>query len=169
MAKVSDLVSKHPLSELRRAEVDIHDLVRISGVARRTIHRYIAGRVIPRGSGAGRGTRYGWPQLARLLFAKLLRGEGTDPINIPYHVKKTKLEVIEERLVEARIVASDAAPVATPPAARGTPAGPAPALAAAERWMRVPVMPGLDLVVREDASEIVRRVAAEVQARYRIV
>jgi hypothetical protein len=40
-------------------------------------------------------------------------------------------------------------------------------LVTSERWVRVPLVPGLDLVMREDAGEAIAQLAREIQARYR--
>lgn len=58
------------------------------------------------------------------------------------------------------------AAVAIPVPAEATPGAPASALAEPLRWGRVSLLPGMDLVVREGASEIVVRLAREIVAKY---
>jgi hypothetical protein len=58
------------------------------------------------------------------------------------------------------------AAVAIRPPAEPTPGAPTSALAEPLRWGRVSLLPGMDLVVREGASEIVVRMAREIVAKY---
>ncbi len=162
------MAAQATLTELRQRRFHIRELVEHTGVSARTIHRYLATQVLPPVKTRGRATTYGWEHLARLLYARLLREARHDPVLIPKDIKRTPLARIEAALVEDGLVATDRRPEPPLRTAATSPAEARPTLGGAERWTRVPVMPGLDLLLLDDASEIVHRVAAEVQARYRV-
>jgi hypothetical protein len=63
--------------------------------------------------------------------------------------------------------ADSAPPAPHPPApAPPPPAPPEPRVALGEDWSRVALLPGLELHVRSDAKDFVRRVAREIREKY---
>lgn len=135
--------------------LSIHELSERTGVAPRTIRCYIAWRMLPRVDVRGRATRYGREHFVRLLFIKRALDNGGGRGWIRAELRKRSLESLEEEL---GLVAP--------------PTGPShaaeDALVAAERWARVPLLPGLDLVLRDDAAPMVRRIAREIQRAYAV-
>jgi hypothetical protein len=59
-------------------------------------------------------------------------------------------------------------PASATPTAHQTPTSTAHApLETAERWFRVPLVPGLELMMLEGSGELVSRLASEIQGKYR--
>jgi hypothetical protein len=76
----------------------------------------------------------------------------------------------EQQAQQAQRDAADAVANAPPPEPAPSPpiAPPAPKLSPlpGARFRHVPLLPGMELVVRDDASDLVNRLAAEIHARY---
>jgi DNA-binding transcriptional MerR regulator len=137
----------------------IHDLVARTGVATRTIRRYIAQRVLPKANGYGRAARYGETHLKRLLVAKKLRSDGLDNFNIPRWVREMTPEEIDLELAPPEGAAR------SPTAVEEESTRPRDA-SSHSRWLRIALVPGLELFVREGSGAVVDRLAAEIEERY---
>jgi DNA-binding transcriptional MerR regulator len=141
-------------------DYSMDDLVRLSGSSARAIRYYIQRGLLSRPTLAGRATRYSRETLGRLAFIRHLRDDEDLALK---HIKRGVREFApgESEYWASRLdPGADAEPLALPPDA-------AAPLAVAERWGRVPLAPGLDLVLRDGASAEVVQLAAEIQAMVR--
>lgn len=145
----------------------MRQLEELSGYASRTIRNYMTKGLVPRPKSAGALTTYDDAVLGRLLLIRLRKKEGMTF----YRIKQELSKLTYEELVA---VARPPAPL-TQAAAQGTNAsagdtlliaGGARALRVAEKWTRVPLLPGLDLQLADGAAQIVGDIAAEIQRRY---
>jgi DNA-binding transcriptional MerR regulator len=143
----------------------LEDLVRLSGYSARGIRHYIQLGLLARPKVAGRATRYSRETLGRLSAIRVWRDK--DGLSVP-RIKR------ELRKLEASEVQSWADELEFPE-------GPAPmsvgalappqidspsATLVGDRWVRLPLVPGLDLVLREVTGEDVVKLAQEIQAKY---
>lgn len=145
----------------------MRDLIEATGVTARMVRIYIQRGVLPHADGRGTGPVYGEEHLLRLRAIRRLLAE------------RFSLDDIRRRL--ARIPPEELARLGAAPQAPATAASPgAPSVQAvdttasntaypAERWERVPLLPGLELHVRSDAGPLVRRLAEEIHARYSVL
>lgn len=111
--------------------LSIGELADRADVSRRTIRFYVQRGLIPPPQGGGRGAHYTEEHLERLLAVKRLQEVG-----IP-------LEVILQRLGPPE-GPSAPPPTAPPPTTPPRPPGP-------ETWRRVALVPGVELLIRDDA------------------
>lgn len=138
----------------------MRDLTRLPGVTHRIVRQYIQRGLLPHATGRGTGPVYTEEHLVRLRAIRRLLAE------------RLSLDEIKRRLARLppeEIARLGAPPPAAAPAPAPATAGDPPASTApypAERWERVPLLPGLELHVRSDAGPLVQRVAEEIHARY---
>jgi DNA-binding transcriptional MerR regulator len=153
-------------------------LVEQSGVAARTIRHWISLGLLPRPKGAGLGAVYGRDHLLRVWVVAALRREGMRLEDI-----KTLLATMTPQQMgkykpkpPAAGPAEGAATVpgldSTVPPRLGTAANDETRLATKDaampgrRYAVVPLLPGLILMLDEEAASIVRRAAVEIIERY---
>lgn len=135
----------------------MRDLVKATGATARAIRFYVERGLLPKAEGRGTGLNYNEEHLVRLRAVRRLRAQRLDVDQMLARLGKMSAEDI------ARL----GAPPAPPPGPSPAPGAVAPARAyPAERWERVALLPGLELHVRGDAGALVRRMAAEIHARY---
>ncbi len=159
------------------------ELVALTGIPARTIRHYIKEGLLPKTRYASNATTYSRETLGLLgAILQLRRGKG---VSIPVHARKLRalppddVEALAEELDpqaqddegEELTVATTATATATPAAtatatATATPTATA-TLETAERWLRVPLLPGLDLMLLDGSGDVVTRIAHEIQSRYR--
>lgn len=140
----------------------MRDLIQATGVTERTVRFYVARGVLPRPEGRGTGPIYTEEHLLRLRAVRHLRAQRVSLDDIVARLAGLSREQL------TRLVAPSPPPS---PATSTTSAGPLAATGeargyTAERWERVPLLPGLELHVRGDAGPLVHRLAAEIHARY---
>jgi DNA-binding transcriptional MerR regulator len=179
----------------RGMEYLIADLVERSGLAPRTIRSYIALRIIPAPVVNGPAAVYGDEHLLRLVAATRMRAEGASlnavaaklgTMSLPQvraYVRRT-----EPRPADPSPAAPQPAPAAEPPVLDGEPVStrrklPRDGAAAGAdlvspwtsegaslpptaHWGIFPLLPGMALMVREDAAPIVKSAAAEILGRF---
>lgn len=144
------------------ATYKLAELARAGGVTPRAVRLYVTRDLLPAPVFRGRSTTYNEDHLVRLrAIARLRVDEGL------------QLDAIRSRL--AVLSPDDLAALGAPPPLAGPPAAPLlgedrpagdPLPGGAERWDRLALLPGLELHVRGDATAVVRRLAAEIHARY---
>jgi len=173
----------------------IGDLVELTDLAPRTIRTYIARKMVPPPVGNGPAAVYGDEHVLRLTAIKRLRAEGRSldavqaqlaamsPAQVRAYVRRTQpREPAPPPAPQAAPSpvdppALDGEPVPSarslPPVDHGTRAtltarawADAGSLPETPRWGIFPLLPGMALMVREDAAPIVRNSAAEILARF---
>jgi hypothetical protein len=139
--------------------------------------------LVPRPKQAGSRTRYSREALGRLLaIAKLRREDKESTPTVDSVLRDLTDEEVEAYAEEGDPLTSIVAmaPAPLPQAAvrenelQGTALVPLPSVAAAPllpartppRWLRVSLIPGLELMVHEGGGELVARLAQEIVARY---
>jgi DNA-binding transcriptional MerR regulator len=164
------------------------DLERLAGVSARTIREYIRLNYLQPPTGHGPGATYTEEQmLAAVCVARMrARGVGWDEIagQVPgWSTAKLRAYVKKTDPVAAKPdpPPPQASSPLDPPALEGEPVAPrrrlphghgdkldhdAAALPEGPRWVLVPLLPGMALMVRDDAAAVVRRAAAEIIERY---
>ena len=167
------MASRMPRGEM----LDVHALVERTGFDARTIRRYIERGLLPRPILAGRQTRYGHEHLVRLLaIGKLYEKSGRLSV-IQAELDKRSFPELEALagLAEPGEVRGSVGDVVAPAArdASATSVEPAAPRATSmdapskgERWTKVTLLAGLELMVRDDATDFVRRIAREIEERY---
>jgi DNA-binding transcriptional MerR regulator len=123
----------------------LEELARAADVAPRTIRYYVQRGLLPAPEFRGKDTTYGAEHLRRLRAIKRMQEA------------RVPLEEIAARLGAGR----EDAP---PPAAREVAAPSVPIQG--ERWARLPIAPGLDLHLADDAAPEVRRLAREILTQH---
>jgi DNA-binding transcriptional MerR regulator len=158
-------------------DLTIGDLVEQTGVAPRTIREYVRLEMLPRPTGLGPAALYTKRHLLLLSAIVRLRAEGMlledikeqlagmTPQQLARYAPKPPPKPAPEPppAVEAAVKNEPAAPpkaLEMPPhrAGESLPEGP--------RWVLVSLLPGMALMVRDDAAAIVRRAATEIIDRY---
>jgi DNA-binding transcriptional MerR regulator len=130
------------------------ELERATGFVARTINRYAATGILPPPLPRSRKQRFSHEHYARLVLLGKWAREGKPPTEAGAQLARMSLAEVERA---AGLAAS--APEKPPDPLRG--------LAVAERFARLTLLPGLDLLLRDDASEVVKRIAGEIATRYR--
>jgi len=141
-------------------DYNLEGLAKASGVATRTIRYYIDLGLLPKPPFHSHNTRYGQEHLMRLQAIKRLRNQ------------KLRLNAIAARLAkvtpdELLRLAGMEPPAPPAPKARELPEGflgpYRPAFTQpTERWERISICPGVDLMVRSEADAEAWRVASEI-------
>lgn len=154
-------------------------LVEASGFPERSIREYVLQGMVPRPPYHGKDTLYGDVQLTALRAIAKLREEHRmfriAPLRAWFDAKspeEVEAFVTGVPLVQAAQAAPPPAPPPAPPAAPPEEApvtAPEPPLAGVgERWIHLPLVPGMTLLVRDGAPEVVARLAEEIRAKYAI-
>ncbi len=170
-----------------RTEWSIFELAAEVGIAPRTIRMYIQRGVITRVEHRGAKTVYGRRQWLQLQAVRRLRRTTSSLDAIKRKVVNAKEEELaklaglptqaaaareparRDRPSPAKMQESSAAVVAGL-AAGGAPAGDAVPDDAIDgpRWRHVPLLSGLELLVRDGAGPLVERLAREIHDRYAV-
>jgi hypothetical protein len=157
------------------------ELVALTHLSPRTVRHYTALKLIPPVKFAGSATRYPRSTLGKLVAICSWRGQ---KMGTPQLVRSMRELAGDEE--ECECWAEDVDPL-QPPAPPAPPLAPAPVASVApafappaestdiapselelgEKWIQVPLIPGLMLTMRDGASEMTVRVAREIQKRYR--
>jgi DNA-binding transcriptional MerR regulator len=153
------------------------ELAALTGQPRRTIRYYVEQGLLGRPEFRGTATRYQRSHLLRLLAIQRLKSEGVPSLS----AIKQRIDAAGEAELLAAVSArppstavatalglpvSGAAPVSTQSASMvsgGAAAAPEEAELTGEAWRRVLLLPGLELLLAEDASPAVRQVARQIQ------
>lgn len=160
----------------------VGELARLAGVPVRTVHHYVARQLLLPPEFAGRQTRYDRLHLLRLVAVPLLKAQG--------HRRIRELRGILDGLGEpglSALVRGSPLPSETrealgwevpPPHVDGFKDLPAGTELAAfssfdaamgesfEPWQRLTLVPGLELMLRADATAFVKSVAEQIRERY---
>jgi DNA-binding transcriptional MerR regulator len=169
----------------------IADLVARSGAAPRTIRGYIERGLVPKPRGNGPAAVYSEEAMLRVVAITRLRAKGESLAAIAKRLERWTRKQLASFVAETEPTTAGSAPAPEVPAehalhaAQGEPAASLPehgadasaaidaatpdALATvpeALHYSLVPLMPGLALMVTDDAAPVVRRIANEVIARY---
>jgi DNA-binding transcriptional MerR regulator len=176
-------------------EYTISDLVARTGLAPRTIRSYIAKEIIPPPVGNGPAAVYNDEHLLRLVAATRMRAEGASldavaaklrPMSLAQvrgYVRRTEPQKepaappaeqpsspVEEPVTEGEPVPSAKQLPPVGAGARATLASRAwdesASLPPTPHWGIFPLLPGMALMVREDAAPIVKSAAAEILGRF---
>ncbi len=143
----------------------LEDLVRLSGYSARGIRHYIQLGLLARPKVAGRATRYPRETLGRLSAIRAWR----DKDGMPVRRIKRELRKLEPAEVQwwADELEFPLGPAPMEIGALAPPHADSPsATLVGEGWVRLPLVPGLDLVMRDIAGEEVLRLAQAIQANY---
>ncbi len=173
----------------------ISDLVERTRLAPRTIRSYIALKIIPPPVGNGPAAVYGEEHLQRLIAAVRMRAEGASLAAVAEKLASMSLAQVRgyvrrtdpPKEPTAPSAEQPTSPVETPaldgepvPSGRQLPPmGSAPrttlatgawaesaSLPDTPHWGIFPLLPGMALMVREDAAPIVKSAAAEILGRF---
>ena len=130
------------------------ELCEAAGIGPRTLARWVAAGVITAATFRGPATRYDARQMAQARAVRALLSQGKTLAAIARVTSKASLDELHR--------------IAPPPA---PPAAPQPppshdAIPGMQRQRVVELLPGLSLVLRDDATTFVTSVAAEIVARY---
>jgi DNA-binding transcriptional MerR regulator len=148
-----------------------------TGLAARTLRQYVALGLIPPPEGHGLGAVYQEEHMVRAIAIARMRDQGDSLAVIQETFAAWSLEQIREFVRETEPPPS-APPLAAEPAE--VPAAPAPlptalekpelveaaSLPGARRYVVCSLLPGMLLMVDDDAPQLVRRVAAEIVEKY---
>ncbi|WP_437652151.1 helix-turn-helix domain-containing protein [Sorangium sp. So ce1182] len=168
---------------------DLAELAQASAVSSRTIRLYVARELLPPPMIRGTSTSYGQEHLLRLRAIARLRAEkGLRLVDIQRRLAKLSPAALADLAgpLPPEVATSPAAPARRAGRARKPlppPVGasardplplpgdaiardPLPLPGGLERWDRLDLLPGLELHLRSDATAVVRRIAAEIHARY---
>ena len=167
----------------------MRELAERSGVAERTIRGYITQGWVPRPGGRGKTATYGRRHLLSIFALAQYRRENV----LLESIGPQLAEMTDKELEEFMPKPASAAPPPEPPPALKVESAPAPPpielesepepaprvaptsprelaqsgdLPDGPKWVLVSLLPGMALMVREDAAPIVRRAAAEIVSRY---
>jgi DNA-binding transcriptional MerR regulator len=148
------------------------DLARLTGIPGRTIRSYIEAGLLPKPRFASNATAYSRETLGLLGVIRRARDEHRMTLTgIKPKLRAMTPEQVEEWAEELDPTSQASEGVEAPAPVR-TSAAPAPAaplpLDASERWLRVALIPGLELMMREGSGELVARLAREIQTKYRV-
>ncbi|HEY8039561.1 MAG TPA: helix-turn-helix domain-containing protein [Polyangiaceae bacterium] len=173
-------------------DLTMADLVEQTGVAPRTIREYVRLEILPRPRGTGPAALYSREHLLRLWAIVHFRAEGVQLDEIKKGLARMSLREIA-RFKPKAPAPTPAPPEAEAPGQPGAPPplGPDPehaqlpprgrapradlagagphgdeGLPDGPRWAIVALLPGMALMVRDDAPRIVRRAAREIIERY---
>ena len=170
------------------------ELEALTGLTARTIRDYIHHGYLAPPSGRGPGATYNEEQMLRVVTIARMRAQGKGWTEIIRRLNTSSLAKLrafvqetdpQEPAASAPSAASDGSPVLEgEPVRRPLPPrhpeadttteldvlndGDTAGLPAGKRLIMAPVLPGLVLLVNEDATPLVRRVAVEILATYRV-
>jgi hypothetical protein len=168
---MADMVAA--MAESGNKDYSFSELMKLTGYSDRTIRRYIDLGLVPAPNRQGREARFTREHLGRFWAIACRRRE--DRWGSPHVASELQDMTLEEALAWAEkrdpLAPSPAAPRAQVAVANVSPplppeVAPARELAEPSRWGRFPLLPGMDLVVREGASDVVVRLAREIVEKY---
>ncbi|HEX2730156.1 MAG TPA: MerR family transcriptional regulator [Polyangiaceae bacterium] len=144
----------------------IADLAQLTGLSPRLITHYVATHLVEAPEFHASDTRYQRVHLLRLLAVRPLKAQGLKIAALRARLNDWGAPGVEEFVrglplsdVVRRALGWVEAPKLSPQ--------PDPAVAViGERWQRVVILPGLELLLRDDARPIVREVAARVLEQF---
>jgi DNA-binding transcriptional MerR regulator len=156
------------------------ELIALTNFSARTVRHYIGLRMIAKPVLAGSATRYPRETLGKLQAIRECRQSQ----KITIHGIKRALRALTAEEIEnwAWEVDPNEPPAPPPVTVAMVVAPPAPAVSPApevkplpveeglelgEKWVQVPLVPGLLLMMREGAGEMTARMAREIQKKYR--
>jgi DNA-binding transcriptional MerR regulator len=144
------------------------ELKELTGFAARSIRHHASLGLLPKTEYHGNQTRYDHEYLLRLLAIRKLTAKGMTLNRVKATLRKMSPEELEEFAAPDDEPGPEApsVPAATPSTPAHAGASPEAPRVVGEKWTRVPILPGLDLQLRDDAAEVVRRIAGEIQRRY---
>jgi hypothetical protein len=157
----------------------LKDLARLSGIPARSIRGYIQQGVLKRPRHAGPATSYDRETLGQLA---MIRDKRREHGAVEYDILTEWVRALDADEIEAwaeeldplepaedEPTIANANVPATPPLTATAHAPPTPTapLEIAERWFRVPLVPGLELMMLEGSGDLVKRLASEIQGKYR--
>jgi hypothetical protein len=184
------------LASYRRGmEYLIADLVERTGLAPRTIRSYIALKIVPPPVGNGPAAVYGDEHVLRLVAATRLRAEGASLNAVAAKLGTMSMAQVRAYVRKTEPRPADPAPAAPPqpaspvdpPVLEGEPVSArrqlprdgaaggdlasrwpsdGASLPPTAQWGIFPLLPGMALMVREDAAPIVKSAAAEILGRF---
>ncbi len=153
------------------------ELAALAGIGLRAMRYYFERNLLPRPSFRGTATRYGRPHLLRVVAIQKLKRDG----NLTLDAIRRRLGAMSadelERYATSGLVAGplatalgvvvhETAAMAVSPEAEPPPVAPTEESAtrpvALESWNRVTLLPGLELLVKADASPLVRRLVEQI-------
>jgi len=148
-----------------------------TGLAARTLRQYVALGLIPPPEGHGPGAVYGEEHMVRAIAIARMRDQGDSLGVIQETFAAWSLEQIREFVRETEPPPSAHPPAVAPPPPEAAPAPVAAALEkpdiiegtslpGARRYVVCSLLPGMLLMVDDDAPQLVRRVAAEIVEKY---
>ena len=143
------------------------ELAEETGLQPRTIRHYSFTGLITKPPFRGRSTAYTEENLADVLTVRALTKEGLGAPEVKAAMAKMTLAEIRAK---AGLPPVDCSPPTPPVVVPANPAPPPPApeprASLGEDWSRVALLPGLELHVRGDAKDFVRKVAREIREKY---
>lgn len=137
----------------KEPEYTIAELIEATGATARTIRSWVRKGLLRAPPFRGRATTYGPEHVARIHAIQALRKRRLSLREVKKRLASATPEDIEHLLAPARRPIEDVPPP-------GPPAYPA------ERWERIVLAPGLEVHVRADAGELLRRVADAIYRHY---
>jgi DNA-binding transcriptional MerR regulator len=145
--------------------LSLQDLAALAGTTTRTVRFYMERGVIPPPKVRGPGTRYERAHLLRLVAARTLRAFeslGLDAIKkrLADATPEALEALVKRNLTPGRLATALGIAVGAPAALAPT-GGAAVAVGAEKRWSRLELAVGLELHLRDDASPVVRALAAK--------
>jgi DNA-binding transcriptional MerR regulator len=133
----------------------VSDVLRRTGLTRRAIRHYVQMKLIAGAKARGPGTVYTHEQLVRLQVIALLRRR--DRMSLPK---------IRQRLAGLTLADLEALLPKPPPPPPESAPKPEAIAASAVLWQHVPLLPGLELRIRDDAGPVIHRLAREIATTY---
>jgi DNA-binding transcriptional MerR regulator len=157
----------------QEASYSIDDLVTLTDLSARSVRHYIKLHLVPRPPLAGSATRYPRATLGMLnALATWRRDSGLFLADAKRRLRALTPDEIEAWAEKVDPTAAPEEDVATleaaelPSAASTAPASAGAGLALGERWVEVPLLAGLRLMLREGSGAMTARIAEEIQAKY---
>ena len=152
---------------------DVATLARLAGIMPRTVRDYVRAKVIPKPPARGPATRYGDEHLVRIRAARYLLSRDRMTL-AEVRARFAKMTLAQIEALVPRWEAPDAAPVepvAPSPGGHVAPDAPNDAATAntgplGDRWERVELFPGLELLMRSGSAPFIERIAREIRDRY---
>jgi DNA-binding transcriptional MerR regulator len=145
------------------AGLSIAELASLVGATPRAIRFWVRQGVLPAPELHGPSTRYAPACVARIRAMRALRVHG-----LALREVARRLRGASDAEIEAWSAGASPAPSAPPSAGPASaPAAPAHGPgAAAERWQRVVLLPGLELHLRDGSGPLLESIAGEIAVRY---
>lgn len=147
--------------------IPTRELTAKTGISASQLHRWVRAGLLPGHPSRGMGVRYDEAFVQRAItIAQLLR-EGLTLEEVQQHLEHAATTSLAPApALATAAAATDPAAASAPTSTRAQPGETAPADYPAERWERVVLLPGLELIVRTDAGPVLRRIAGEIWKQY---